>query len=204
MPPGRRRRSTLILIAAFWAFAILMLSIRALIIDSLPISILGPRRLVTASSGALLCLGMSQLLAPLRNRSFPDRIAMGLTGAFAMAMTLTMVTMLLNRVILPLPGCAPFTLAETAQWVLVWLGYFLAWTGTHLALTYHWDSQDHQRRAARLAEMTREAQIAALRYQLNPHFLFNTLNAVSSLVVESAMTRPRRCCSTSPPSSARR
>src|SRR5690606_1139451 len=27
------------------------------------------------------------------------------------------------------------------------------------------------------------ARLAALRYQLNPHFLFNTLNAISSLVV---------------------
>jgi LytS/YehU family sensor histidine kinase len=51
-------------------------------------------------------------------------------------------------------------------------------------LTYHWDSQDHQRRAALLARTTREAQMAALRYQLNPHFLFNTLNSVASLVGE--------------------
>ena len=99
-----------------------------------------------------------------------------------MAVILTTVTMMLNRVILPLPGFAPFNLVESAQWVLVWLGYFLAWTGTHLALTYHWDSQDYQRRAALLAEMTLEAQMAALRYQLNPHFLFNTLNSISSLV----------------------
>jgi two-component system, LytTR family, sensor kinase len=31
----------------------------------------------------------------------------------------------------------------------------------------------------------RDARLAALRYQLNPHFLFNSLNAVSTLVVES-------------------
>ncbi|NNM76103.1 sensor histidine kinase [Sphingomonas sp. ID1715] len=34
----------------------------------------------------------------------------------------------------------------------------------------------------------REAQMLALRFQLNPHFLFNTLNAISSLVVSG---RPR-------------
>ncbi len=183
-PTAARRRATLILILAFWAFAILMLSVRALLIDSLPISIMGPRRLVTAIVGALLCLAMAQLLATLRNRSFRDRVAVGLIGAFVMAVVLTTVTMTMNRIILPLPGFAPFNLPESSQWALVWLGYFLAWTGTHLAMTYHWDSEDHQRRAALLAETTRQAQMAALRYQLEPHFLFNTLNSISSLVGE--------------------
>jgi hypothetical protein len=179
-----RRRATLILIVAFWAFAILMLSLRAFLIDSLPLSVMGPRRLATALIGALLCLAMAQLLAMLRNRSFRDRVAVGLTGAFVMAVVLTTVTMTMNRIILPLPGFAPFNLVEYSQWTLVWLGYFLAWTGTHLAMTYHWDSEDHQRRAALLAETTRQAQMAALRYQLDPHFLFNTLNSISSLVGE--------------------
>jgi two-component system LytT family sensor kinase len=180
-----RRRATYILIAAFWAFAILMLSVRALLIDSLPIAIMGPRRLAAAVIGALLCLAMARLLEALRNRAFHERVVVGVIGAFVMAVILTGLTMTLNRVILPLPGFAPFNVVESAQWSLVWLGYLLAWTGTHLALTYHWDSLDHQRRAALLAEMTREARMAALRYQLNPHFLFNTLNSVSSLVGEN-------------------
>jgi len=32
-----------------------------------------------------------------------------------------------------------------------------------------------------------EARLATLRFQLNPHFLFNTLNAISTLVAESAV-----------------
>ena len=42
------------------------------------------------------------------------------------------------------------------------------------------------RRSARRASSPREAQEAqlrALRYQINPHFLFNTLNSLSSLVL---------------------
>jgi two-component system LytT family sensor kinase len=179
-----RRRAVLFLIGAFWAFAVLMLSIRALLIDSPTLSPLSPRRLVTAALGALLCLGMARLLSLLRGRAFPERIFWGVAGAFVMAFTLTMATMFLNRVLLPVRGALPINVPESAQWVLVWLGYFLAWTGTHLALVYHWESSDHQRRAALLAETTRHAQMAALRYQLNPHFLFNTLNSISSLVGE--------------------
>ena len=188
--PGRdqvkvaRRRSELILIAAFWAFAVLMLSIRAVIIDALPLAVLGPRRLMAAVVGALLCLAMARILAALRSRSFSIRVVCGVLGALVMAVTLTSVTMMVNRVVVPLPGAQPITLEESAQWVLVWLGYLLAWTGTHLALTYHWDGEEHRQRATLLAELTRDAQRAALRYQLNPHFLFNTLNTVSSLVME--------------------
>jgi LytS/YehU family sensor histidine kinase len=68
--------------------------------------------------------------------------------------------------------------------VLIWLGYCLAWTGTYLALTYHWEVQDQQARISEMAKLAQEAQIATLRYQVNPHFLFNTLNSISSLVLE--------------------
>lgn len=179
-----RRRSTLILILAFWAFAVLMLSIRALLIDTAPFAVLGPRRLFAAVVGTILCLGMARLLWLLRGRSFPQRVVWGVLGAFVMSIAQTVATQSLNRVIFPIRELGPLDLAESGQWALVWLGYFLAWTGTHLALTYHWESQDHQRRAALLARTTREAQLAALRYQLNPHFLFNTLNSISSLVGE--------------------
>ena len=37
--------------------------------------------------------------------------------------------------------------------------------------------------AARAESAATNARLAALRYQLNPHFLFNTLNAISSMVV---------------------
>ena len=179
-----RRRAELVLILAFWTFAILMLSLRAMLIDIAPLSVLGPRRLFAAIVGTFLCLAAARLLRALRNRSFPERVVWGVMGAFVMAVILTTCTMLLNRVILPVPELGELDFAESAQWALVWLGYFLAWTGTHLALTYHWESQDHQRRAALLARTTREAQMAALRYQLSPHFLFNTLNSISSLVGE--------------------
>ena len=48
-------------------------------------------------------------------------------------------------------------------------------------------SQQHERERERvlLAEaQAHEAQLRALRYQLNPHFLFNSMNAVSTLVAE--------------------
>ncbi len=60
------------------------------------------------------------------------------------------------------------------------------------AAAYYSDSRDKERRAARLEiEMARleaslnQAQLQALRMQLNPHFLFNALNTVAVLITEA-------------------
>jgi two-component system LytT family sensor kinase len=44
-------------------------------------------------------------------------------------------------------------------------------------------------KAAQAESSAREAQLMMLRYQLNPHFLFNTLNAVQSLVTSRQTER---------------
>jgi sensor histidine kinase YesM len=41
----------------------------------------------------------------------------------------------------------------------------------------------HERQLAEARWSAQQAQLTALRYQLNPHFLFNTLNAISSMIV---------------------
>jgi two-component system sensor histidine kinase AlgZ len=54
----------------------------------------------------------------------------------------------------------------------------------YMLVGYYLSAQEPWRRAAAAATLTRDAELRALRYQLHPHFLFNTLNAISTLVVE--------------------
>jgi hypothetical protein len=179
-----RRRATLILIGAFWALTFTMLSLRASLIDYFPFSVIAPRRLIASAFGAGLCLLMVFALGRLRNRSFPQRIVVGLIAAMIVSVAHTLFVSLVNRVLLPIPNNTPFDWSDQAQWMMVWFGYYLAWTGTHLAMTYHWEAEDRLKQTAILRDLAQEARIAALRYQINPHFLFNTLNSISALVIE--------------------
>jgi LytS/YehU family sensor histidine kinase len=60
--------------------------------------------------------------------------------------------------------------------------YALLVAGWH-AVTFYRHAREREAQAAQLAQQLAEAELAALRMQLNPHFLFNALNAVSSLML---------------------
>jgi LytS/YehU family sensor histidine kinase len=65
----------------------------------------------------------------------------------------------------------------------------IAWSSLYFGIK-HYGTVEEQRNKLLTSEATaREAQLQALRYQLQPHFLFNTLNAISSLVVSKQPER---------------
>jgi signal transduction histidine kinase len=59
---------------------------------------------------------------------------------------------------------------------------YIAIVGAALARDYFVQSQTHLLQTRELQGQLAEARLTALRTQINPHFLFNTLNAMSSLV----------------------
>lgn len=60
----------------------------------------------------------------------------------------------------------------------------LSWAGFYFGINYYLTLRDETARALLSARLADQAQLKMLRYQLNPHFLFNTLNAISTLVLE--------------------
>jgi len=62
-----------------------------------------------------------------------------------------------------------------------WLA-LVAFCACHAVGAYYLAYQRTQLRLAQATAAQRDAELRALRYQLNPHFLFNALNAVSALV----------------------
>jgi hypothetical protein len=58
-----------------------------------------------------------------------------------------------------------------------------AWTALYYGINYFLLLEEQIDQRERLESAASSAQLAMLRYQLNPHFLFNTLNSISTLVL---------------------
>lgn len=59
----------------------------------------------------------------------------------------------------------------------------LSWSGLYFVIKYYQMLQDEKQKALTAVSMAHQSQLKMLRYQLNPHFLFNTLNAISTLIL---------------------
>ena len=62
--------------------------------------------------------------------------------------------------------------------VLIWS--FIAWCAVVFALSYDEEVREQSLRLVHAQALAAESQNQMLRYQINPHFLFNTLNSLSS------------------------
>ena len=86
------------------------------------------------------------------------------------------------------------TMPEMGNRVSLWLGsigggvnaamVLVAWTALYFGFKHYEEIEQERRRVLEVEASARDAQLRALRYQVQPHFLFNTLNAISTLVVE--------------------
>jgi LytS/YehU family sensor histidine kinase len=78
---------------------------------------------------------------------------------------------------------------HAADATVTWLFFYAAWTAFYMAMLAQSDALRAQRRLADAESAAQAAQVRALRYQVNPHFLFNTLNSLSSLVMTGRVDR---------------
>ncbi len=73
--------------------------------------------------------------------------------------------------------------AVVAVWAWSFFILFM-WCSLYFSIKQWQQSNTEKERLLRAESEVREARLLALRYQLNPHFLFNSLNAVSTLVLD--------------------
>ena len=92
-----------------------------------------------------------------------------------------------DPLVVTLPRMAEMDREKRIRWIadssVTWFFFFAAWSAFYLATLAQAQALGAQRRAAQAEAAARAAQVRALRYQVNPHFLFNTLNSLSSLVM---------------------
>jgi LytS/YehU family sensor histidine kinase len=132
-------------------------------------------RIAFALFGAFLSYLLYRCLRPLRLRGFARQAMIGAALALAAALIQGAVNTFMF-------GDSHRPLTTFIFYALYWFWFYFSWTTAYLALSYSITIQEQERHAAELTLKAQEAQVRALRYQINPHFLFNTLNAIAALV----------------------
>ena len=85
-------------------------------------------------------------------------------------------------------GCCAWTC-----WLrtLNWTAIFAFWMGLYFSITSVRDRHRAELRQSELAHALKVAELRVLKSQLNPHFLFNSLNSVRALIADDPTARRR-------------
>ena len=176
---ARLERGAAVLLVLFWAVHLAIMLVRAELHDEARhASFLDSfvRRSSFALFGAFLGYLLYRCLRTLRRREFIQQAALGAGLALATAC----IQAIGNAIVFDAGGKGFF--ADFLYSLMYWFWFYFCWTTAYLALSYSITVQEQERHAAELSVQAQEAQVRALRYQINPHFLFNTLNAIAALV----------------------
>lgn len=85
----------------------------------------------------------------------------------------------------------PLFEAEMPRNALYPVFVLVAWSALYFSFAYRQRAELETKRALRATALATEAQLAMLRYQVNPHFLFNALNSLRALIDENTASARR-------------
>jgi two-component system, LytTR family, sensor kinase len=139
---------------------------------------------VAAISGFVLSMPMRYIYRLLWGRP-PATIALGmLATCYTTGLTIRMVINLAYKEFVD-PSAQFKSVFELFQGTTSTTYLLLLWSALYFGIRYY-ESEQRQREAVlKAVALAHESQLKMLRYQLNPHFLFNTLNAISTLILDN-------------------
>ena len=136
-------------------------------------------------AGAAICIMIRAILERVTDRPF---WLQGFVAATLVVLSATpfeyMVHGLLAVTMDDPPRSPPFALRVLLPSAILWAAPFAVWAVGNLALLHDAEARRRERRLAQAQLAAYEAQMRALRYQINPHFLHNTLNSIATLILD--------------------
>jgi signal transduction histidine kinase len=176
---------------ALWLAAFLVLTFRAALMSELPQLMQVPPRAVACLVGALLCGGLSFALRPFNNLSLAAQLSLGFLASIVVGVLYGAIAAVIFDAMTPPSGeSSPFWLNMMGR-AQAYLWIFISWCFAYLALTYSERSRMNEMQLVEAQALAADAQNRMLRYQVNPHFLFNTLNALQTLLLDRKTGRAR-------------
>jgi glucose-6-phosphate-specific signal transduction histidine kinase len=136
----------------------------------------------------LLALPLIYLLAhyyPIRRGKVSRVVWIHILGFVAFTLIWAAFTVLIGLSLhrFPAAGNLLLTYREWLITTLLWSVFlYPLMVGCFYGFTYYNEAKERESQQARLAAQLAEARLSALRMQLNPHFLFNSLNAITVLM----------------------
>ena len=119
---------------------------------------------------------------PITREHWPRAVAVHFVGASLLCVGWASLGVLLGNIL------GRFPADNYVSWLLTSIPWsvFMYFTvlGCVHAFAYFLEARERDAHASRLAAQLAEARLSALRMQIHPHFLFNTLNAIAVLVRE--------------------
>ena len=78
----------------------------------------------------------------------------------------------------------PMSWFDFGTWTSASFTMLATWTAGYYGIKSYLDNVEQREKAERATHLAKEAQLKMLRYQLNPHFMFNSINAVCTLILK--------------------
>lgn len=184
-------------IALFWLFYFVLVTLRGFVMDFPDQAEMMQRRAGVLMIGTLITFAVYLTMRPTALASLRTKAIVAILACFPAALLFAAVGYYAFYIYDPddapwlkmnmtqMSDQSPMEKATVAvaDSFVYWYFFFAAWAALYVAISYAAQLRAADNRAAAFAREAQEAQLRALRYQINPHFLFNTLNSLSSLIL---------------------
>lgn len=191
-------RFALVTASAVWLVYLAMATIRCVVYGFRHPWMVMERHALTAAIGIGMAAGLYVLLRRRDEAAMHARLLLALAAPILPAAALSVINYNVMFVFAPayylrdmgMDTDMPLSLlGELIDSVTGNYFIFTGWTLLYTAVSHAVLMADASRREAALAAAARAAELRSLRYQLDPHFLFNALNTVSGLILDEQATQ---------------
>jgi len=188
----KRPNNYLIANLVLWALTYLIVTARMLA-DPMPhAGAMAVRRAVMAVFGFLACIVIGRILSALARQPIWRRLVAAVLLSVIGGFAYSYLNYAVFYLVWPLWKVEPLSQVSAAYTASMFFWTFISWCALYFAIRYEEESKEKDLRLVASQALAMDAQNRMLRYQINPHFLFNTLNALSSLILARENERAER------------